>query len=219
MSALRKYLFNITLTVPPIIFFNDKFYSLYRVEGSSMEPAIHHGDVLLVRKSDVFPVNTWKRLTSVATSYEEEEERQNSMRVMALDAQSGRPIGEFWTGYTYLNPPMIHQLGSIIIFRAPDAGKYPSSEYRVKRVVGLGGQLCRAAGNFHQLEDVPPFSLWVEGDNQGSNGNMSIDSRTYGAVCKNNVIGIAERIVWPPTRWGVLPSLTPPVPRSWWHGA
>mmetsp|Transcript_16062 Transcript_16062/g.33970 ORF Transcript_16062/g.33970 Transcript_16062/m.33970 type:complete len:218 (+) Transcript_16062:254-907(+) len=217
MSTLKRYLFNTALALPPVVFIRDNFYSLYRVEGSSMEPALHHGDVLLVRTSDVLPHTMWRRWTSVAISYEEEEERQNAMRVMALDAQSGRPIGEWWTGRTYLNPPTIHQLGSIIIFRAPDAEKYPSSEYRVKRVVGLGGQLCRASDNFHRLERVPPFSLWVEGDNQGSNGNRSIDSRTYGAVCKNNVIGIAERIVWPPTRWGALPCATSSVPRSWWQ--
>lgn len=217
MSAFRKYLFNMVLTVPPVLFFKDNFYSLYRVDGSSMEPALYHGDVLVVRKSDVFPHTMWKRWTSIATSYEEEEDHQNAMRVMALDAQSGRPIGELQTGYTYLNPPAIHQLGSIIVFRAPDAEKYPSSEYRVKRVVGLGGQICRASDNFHSLERVPPYSLWVEGDNQGSNGNRSIDSRTYGAVCKNNVIGIAERIVWPPSRWGVLPCITSSVPRSWWQ--
>ena len=48
------------------------------------------------------------------------------------------------------------------------------------------------------------FFLWVEGGNHETNGNRSIDSRIYGAVCRNNVIGIAERIVWPPTSWGVF---------------
>ncbi|KAL7537271.1 hypothetical protein ACHAXR_007712 [Thalassiosira sp. AJA248-18] len=217
MSALRKYLTTIALTAPPVLFLKDTFYSLYRVEGSSMEPALHHGDVLLVRKSDIFPDAMWRRWMTVATSFEEEEEHQNAMRVMAHDVHSGRPIGEWQTGYTYLKPPMITNLGSVVVFRAPDAEKYPSSEYRVKRVVGLGGQLCRASDSFHRLERVPPYSLWVEGDNQESNGNISVDSRTYGAVCKNNLIGVAERIVWPPSRWGIIQCVTPPVPRSWWQ--
>ena len=57
-------------------------------------------------------------------------------------------------------------------------------QYRVKRVVGLGWQLCRASDRFRRLERVPPFSLWVESDNQKSNGNRLIDTRTYGAVSK-----------------------------------
>eukprot|EP00578_Thalassiosira_sp_NH16_P014114 CAMPEP_0181107088 /NCGR_PEP_ID=MMETSP1071-20121207/16892_1 /TAXON_ID=35127 /ORGANISM="Thalassiosira sp., Strain NH16" /LENGTH=208 /DNA_ID=CAMNT_0023190565 /DNA_START=462 /DNA_END=1088 /DNA_ORIENTATION=+ len=201
------------LSAPPIVFFKDNFYSLYRVEGSSMEPSLYHGDVLLVRKSDVFPGTMWKRWMSLASSYEEEEDHQNAVRVMALDASMGSPIGDWWSGNTYLKPPMIHRIGSVIVFKAPDATKYPSREFRVKRVIGLGGQICRASGNFHRLEKVPPFSLWVEGDNQQL---AQVDSRKYGAVCKNNVIGLAEFIVWPPSRFGVIPCLTSPMPRSWW---
>lgn len=217
MSApFRRYLTNIALTVPPILYFKENFYSLYRVQGSSMEPSLHHGDILLVRKSDIYPDTMWRKYMSIANSYEEEEEHQNAMKVMALDVQHGRPIGEWYTGYTYMKPPLIHQLGSIVVFWAPDAERYPMGEYRVKRVIGLGGQICRACDNYHRLERVPPFSIWVEGDNQ-EDPKSSVDSRTYGPVSKNTVIGIAERIVWPPSRWGIIPCLTPPVPRSWWQ--
>lgn len=198
-----------------------------------MEPALQHGDVLLVRKSDMLPYIDWKRWTSSsASSYEEEEEHQTALRVIAQDAESGRPIGENIFGYTYLHPPTIHQLGAVVVYRAPDAEKYPSSEYRVKRVVGLGGQIVRPRENWHRIERIPPFAVWVEGDNNGDSENdengkesskksrthycKSIDSRTYGPVCKNLVEGVAERIIWPPSRWGLVSSLTPSVPRSWW---
>lgn len=178
-----------------------------------MEPALYHNDVLLVRKSDVYPDKMWRRWVShVAASYEEEELHQDALKVLSLDALSGRPVGTWQTGHTFLKPPSIYQRGCIIVFRAPDAEKYPSSEYRVKRVVGLGGQICRANDNFHRIEELPQFSLWLEGDNH----EKSVDSRTYGPVCKNSVIGTAERIVWPPSRWGAIPCVTPPVPRSWW---
>ena len=208
-----------------------------------MEPALKDGDILLVRKADILPYLDWKRWTSSsASSYEEEEANQTALRVIAHDAQSGRPIGENNVGYTYLHPPTIHQLGAVVVFRAPDAEKYPSSEYRVKRVVGLGGQIVRPRENWHRIERVPSFSIWVEGDAgandiHGAGGNnedesetdtaaknsttcnnhcKSIDSRTYGPVCKNLVDGVAERIIWPPSRWGVVSTVTPSVPRSWW---
>jgi len=212
-GAVRKYLTAAALSVPPIIFVKDNFYSLYKVEGTSMEPSLHHGDVLLVRKSDLLPEYMWQRWMSVGRDCEEEEENQNALKVLAMDASMGRPIGDLWVGYSYLKPPTVHQLGSVIVFRAPDAEKYPSRECRVKRVVGLGGQLCRASDSYRRIEKVPPFGLWVEGDNR----EESVDSRTYGAVCKNNVVGIAERIVWPPLRWGVIPCVTPSVPRAWWQ--
>lgn len=217
-GQLQRYFTNIVLFAPPIIYFKNNFYSFYRVDGSSMEPALLHGDVVLVRKSDIYPDRMWRKFTSLATSYEEEEIHQNAMRVLATEASSNRPIGEWMTAHTYLKPPTIHELGAVIVFQAPDAAKYPTSEYRAKRVIGLGGQLCRPSGNHHRLERVPPFGLWVEGDNQDCNNNeRSVDSNSYGAVCKNSIIGVAEFIVWPPSsRWGKIPCITPPEPRSWW---
>jgi len=212
---LRRYITNTILTLPPIIYVRDNFYSLYRVEGSSMEPALLQGDILLVRKSDVYPDRLWRKWTSVANSYEEEHVHQNALKVLALDASSGVPLGDTIIAKTFLKPPTIHELGSVIVFKAPDASKYPTSEFRVKRVIGLGGQICRASDNYHRLEEVPPFKLWIEGDNKESYPNDSVDSRTYGPICKRNVIGIAERIVWPPSRWGIISKSVTPT-RSWW---
>ena len=264
-NIFRQYLTAIAIILPPALFAKDSFYSFYRVEGSSMEPALAHGDVLLVRKADVYPRRQWAQWTSSQIKHNDvhdplsdeqtvqrDEENQNALRVIALDAQSQRPIGDFITGYTFLKPPTIHQLGSVLVYRAPDAEKYPSSEYRVKRVIGLGGQIVRPADSFHRIERVPAFGLWVEGDNycrrnqsinvdssnataadtvstpnnehQSDTDNLqrnrqcgsSIDSHTYGPICKNLVIGVAERVVWPPSRWGLIPRITSPIPRSWW---
>ncbi len=80
----------------------------------------------------------------------------------------------------------------------------------------MGGQIVRPRENWHRIERVPSFSIWVEGDNNGegrtedesekedtsaksstasNNFCKSIDSRTYGPVCKNLVEGVAERII------------------------
>jgi signal peptidase I len=189
-----------------------------------MEPSLHDGDILLVRKSDVLPFRQYKRWTSQSYDRDEESEEQHALRVIALDAQSDRPIGDTMTGYTYLHPPTIYIPGSVVVFRAPDAEKYPRSEYRVKRVIGLGGQLVRNGSVHFKLEKVPSFGLWVEGDNHHSDENESssddkagsVDSRTYGAISKNLVVGVAESIIWPPSRWSRIPCITSPVLRSWW---
>jgi hypothetical protein len=67
---------------------------------------------------------------------------------------------------------------------------------------------------------VPPYSLWVEGDNV----NNSLDSNNYhGPVSKKLLMGIAEYVVWPPTRMGKLPhhnmgdnASSGPQSRSYW---
>mmetsp|Transcript_3754 Transcript_3754/g.8279 ORF Transcript_3754/g.8279 Transcript_3754/m.8279 type:complete len:243 (-) Transcript_3754:340-1068(-) len=239
-SSSSHLLWNFTAiaaTLPTALYVRDNLFSLYRVQGSSMEPNLTDGDVLLVRKADFYPRRQWEQWSSPATSYEEEVANQNAIRVMANDANSGRPIGDELVGNTFLHPPMIHQLGSVVVFRAPDARRYPSSEYRVKRVIGLGGQIVRASDSIHRVERVPPFALWVEGDNHGvdattandtakstGGGNdaqtttyKSIDSRSYGPISKNLLIGVAELVVWPPTRWGSVPCIYSPDPQSWWE--
>ena len=220
-SRILQTMKALTIAVPPLIFIRDNFYSLYRVTGTSMEPSLYDGDILLVRKSDVLPYQQWQRWTSHSNK-DGIDGNQSSLRVMALDVQSERPIGDTITGYTFLRPPTIHIPGSVVVFRAPDAEKYPCSEYRIKRVIALGGQIVRNGTNRFRLEKVPCFNLWVEGDNVNINSDgqnessESIDSRIYGSISKNLVIGVAERLVWPPTRWGLIPCVTSPVPRSWW---
>ena len=72
---------------------------------------------------------------------------------------------------------------------------------------------------------VPPYSLWVEGDNMQN----SYDSRNknHGPVSKKLLVGIAEFVLWPPTRFGTSESLTgsrnenndnnySPKPQSYW---
>ena len=239
-----------------------------------MEPSLRQGDIILVRKSDVYPQSMWRRWTSSSSSSSSSSQSHevDALKVLAYDAASGRPIGDPWTSRTYLKPPTIYESGCVIIHRAVDAQKYPMREYRVRRVIGLGGQICRVSGvgrsggggndfGGNDAEDddrvrtprrwadrivhVPPFALWVEGD-AANNDNISMDgdtrekslsissnsesdrgrwtdSRVHGPVCKNNVIGIAERIVWPPTRWGMIPPPTTTgadtisrLPRAWW---
>ena len=103
--------------------------------------------------------------------------------------------------------------GDIVVFRYP---RDPEQDF-VKRIIGLPGDTVEIRGghvyvNGLQLEEsyiaaaarsqgswtVPDDHLFVLGDNR----NNSQDSRNFGFVSMDEVLGKALFIYWPPTDWG-----------------
>ena len=144
----------------------------YRVEGSSMVPTLAEGEYLLVNKMVYWQV----------------------------------PLLGGDDGYL-VHPP---QTGEVVIFRFPDE---PTRNF-VKRVIGVPGDTVVIAKgtvfvNGQALEEpyvtlsdrgsmdpfkVPPDSYFVLGDNRGA----SDDSRSWGVVPEENIIGRAWVTYWPP---------------------
>jgi signal peptidase I len=108
------------------------------------------------------------------------------------------------------------QRGDVIVFKYPPD---PSREPYIKRVIGLPGDLVRIENDSVSINgellsepyltvatqqggewQVPQGNLFVMGDNR----NNSSDSRAWGMVPLENVIGKALVIYWPPDQWGVL---------------
>lgn len=106
--------------------------------------------------------------------------------------------------------------GDIIVFRYPPD---PAQDPYIKRVIGLPGESVqikddrvyingvRISEPYLSLQThhggewtVPQDALFVMGDNR----NNSSDSRSWGVVPIENVIGKAALVYWPPQKWDML---------------
>ena len=116
------------------------------------------------------------------------------------------------------------QRGDVIVFHPPIS---PNEEY-IKRIIAIPGDTVALTDtavtvNGVQLKEpyvnpadtgpnengqvIPPTKLdpgeyWVMGDNRGD----SVDSRSFGGVPRQNIIGKAEMVVWPPNAIHRIPT-------------
>jgi len=108
------------------------------------------------------------------------------------------------------------QRGEVIVFDPPFDSEYPF----IKRVIGLPGETVEvkdekvfvdgipleeeyvmAPPNYTMLvKEVPENEYFVLGDNR----NNSTDSSKGWTVPRDNIIGKAWFIYWPPSKWGVV---------------
>jgi signal peptidase I len=184
-------------SLPLFLWVRDSFFGVCHVRGTSMEPALQDGDFVLVRKceSGVLANAMVRFLWSGSVVQDDQEtERARLRRYEQLQGTSRYvPMSR-----SYECPPTALS-GHVAICKNPD--DFPG-DYCVKRVVGVGGQWMRtssssASSRSRRLQSIPPHSLYLEGDNRAN----SRDSRHYGPVSKNLLVGIAEYVVWPPSRW------------------
>jgi signal peptidase I len=110
--------------------------------------------------------------------------------------------------------------GDIIVFRAP---RTPDKNF-VKRIIGLPGEKVELRQGQVHINDkllyepyidarfgyswgpavVGPQEFFVLGDNR----NNSSDSRAFGSIALDDIVGRAWLVYWPPTDWTVVPHHT-----------
>jgi signal peptidase I len=174
-----------TLVLATLIFFAVRTMAQnFKVEGSSMEPGLHDGQYLLVNKAIYFKVN---------------------MRTVAKIVPFIH-VGDNPSQYLFHGP----RRGDVVVFRYPAD---PSRDF-IKRVIGVPGDSVEivhgtltvnglavkedyiAPGNFDMTTEkkvVPEGQYFVLGDNR----NNSSDSRAWGYVPAENIIGQAMFSYWP----------------------
>ena len=155
----------------------------FRVEGPSMEPTLNNGEHLLVNKL------TFHQLPIPGS----------------LSFLSGQSIENDRTGIKFDDP----EYGDVIIFRFP---RDPTRDF-VKRVIGLPGDtveirngqvlvndqwinepyLTNRGSTTRRLTVVPENTFYVLGDNR----RHSLDSREWGTVPRENIIGRGLLRYWP----------------------
>ncbi len=168
----------------------------FRVDGLSMTPSLQHDEMLLVNRNAYFNFDT-----NAVIDWIPFVDRDGENVVYPFD------------------PP---ERGDIIVFEAPVNG---ATKPYIKRVIGLPGETVETRGgevyiNGEQIdeeylggeetfcgeEDCPPVvvpdnSVFVLGDNRDN----SQDSRQFGPVSVDRIIGKAWITYWPSDEFGVVP--------------
>lgn len=138
------------------------------------------------------------------------------IRVESISMQPNLYAGDFVIVNKLAYKLGASQRGDIIVFRYPPD---PTQTPYIKRVIGLPGDQIHIMDGQVSVNgelliepylsistsrggdwEIPENSLFVMGDNR----NNSSDSRSWGMVPMENVIGKALVIYWPPQDWGLL---------------
>ena len=160
----------------------------FRVEGNSMEPNLHDGQFLIVNRFAYCPG-------------------------LHLDIDF---LDIHWQKVWCVWQP---KRGDIIVFHAPNQPK----DY-IKRIVGLPGEAVQVQRGQVLINGRPlkepyetrrnirsapvvtlgPDQVYVMGDNRPN----SNDSRVFGPISIDEIVGKALLCYWPPQHWAIIPRYT-----------
>ncbi len=176
----------------PVWLFTTFVATLARVDGNSMHPTLHSGDLLLLLK---YP--RWLRAWGLPTAYP----RRGDLLIFKAPADSPYSYETLW-GVRH-RPYNVKRVLAL-----------PGDTVAIEdgQLIVNGRPLAESYVNDGVLNDqpplrVPPGKVWVMGDNRLV--GESLDSRVYGSVDLRDAAGPANLRLWPDPGW-VSRSATPP---------
>ncbi len=187
MTHVFRELFEAVVLALLIFFLIRGSIENFKVEGHSMKPELNGGEYLMVNKLPFFRLDM-RRLSDLAPLWDAGDEKRR---------------------LPFSSPP---QRGDVIVFHAPVR---PPKDF-VKRVIGLPGETVEirsgavyingveleeswALGSgFRNYQDSPAITLkddefYVLGDNRG----RSNDSKDWGPVRLEDIVGKVAFVYWP----------------------
>lgn len=181
-AALREAIETLALAVFLVLVLQASIQN-YRVDGSSMDPRLVNGDRVLANKA----------------VYMEIDAARVARFIPGIEAEEGKR----W------HPFGLPTYSDVIVFRSPN----DPSENFVKRIIGMPGDRVRFQQGTVFVNGVPLEEPYVEHPSSetrnaltvpedsyfvlGDNRNQSDDSRNWGAVPRDHVIGKVWVAYWP----------------------
>lgn len=157
------------------------------VVGSSMQPTLYDGQRLFINKavyfdgpfSDLLPFLHPPRRGDVIVF--DHPEKSGFSAIKRIIGMPGETI-EIRRGYVYITPA---DLEEAYILEEPYISERPNDSF----------------GPY----EIPPDHYFVLGDNRGN----SLDSRKWGAIPEDDIVGKAWLCYWPLSDWGTVPNYSP----------
>jgi len=155
-------------------------FQAYHVVGTSMVPTLQDQDYLIISKVEA----SWMRLSHPADSKNAYIPKRDQVVVFKYPA---RPSVVFVKRVIGLpGDRVVVRDGKVTVYdKAHPAGFNPDTSHQVSDPITLG----------NVDEVVPPGNVFVLGDNRTPNG--SFDSRDWGFLPSNDIIGTAAFRLWP----------------------
>ena len=185
-TAIKEWIESILIAVVLALFIRAFFIQAFRIPTGSMKPTLQEGDKIMVNKllfgpkipftNFRFPgIREPKRGDIIVFIYPEDRKKDFIKRLVALNGETA----EISDGNILIDGEPIKEPPEMLKLYYYNRGRYGGSGNKI---------------------EVPEDSYFVLGDNS----NSSRDSRYWGFVPKENIIGRAMFIWWPPWRIQVL---------------
>lgn len=194
MSAVAREFLEAVLLALVVFLFIQTSVQNFKVEGSSMRPTLEGGQYLLVNKLVYFKIDQ-ERLSRIIPFWRVDASRESFA----------------------LHPP---ERGEVIVFQFPDPNPENRRRDFVKRVIGIPGDRVEIregtvylngaalAEPYITVQDTTNMRQRHMGDKEyfvlGDNRRGSNDSRSWGPVPEENILGKVWVVYWPVSSWSWL---------------